>query len=265
MSIKVMSWVFENGPKDPSERLVLLALADYATDNGEWSPSMIGIAEKAGMTERGARGVIRRLEDGGWIEVRVGGGRGGRSHYRVLMGRAANPEPETRNDKPGMTNPERHVEKPGTKRPETRNQRSAEPSGTIKEPSEKNISDALRCEFEAFWAEVPRKAAKDRAFPAYAKARKKASAETILSGIRRYAAERRGQDPKFTSHPASWLNGGRWGDEPEQQKFVQIQGGNHGKPSTSNRMDAFIAGAVGSPGVDRGPHPDPSQPLLARR
>ncbi len=76
MSIKVMSWVFERGPRDPSERLVLLALADYAADNGEWSPSMIGIAGKSGMTERGARGVIRRLEADGWIEVRVGGGRG---------------------------------------------------------------------------------------------------------------------------------------------------------------------------------------------
>lgn len=148
MSIKVMSWVFENGPKDPSERLVLLALADYATDNGEWSPSMIGIAEKAGMTERGARGVIRRLEDGGWIEVRVGGGRGGKSHYRVLMGRAVNPEPETRNDKPGMTNPERHVEKPGTKRPETRNQRSAEPSGTINKEAGASLESAPAQQFD---------------------------------------------------------------------------------------------------------------------
>lgn len=130
MSIKVMSWVFEHGPSDPSERLVLLALADYASDNGEWSPSMVGIAQKAGMTERGARGVIRRLEAGGWIAVKVGGGRGGRSQYRVLMGQG-NPERETGNDKPGTINRE-YSDKPGTKRPETRNQRSAEPSETIK-------------------------------------------------------------------------------------------------------------------------------------
>lgn len=141
MSIKVMSWVFENGPSDPSERLVLLALADYASDSGEWAPSMIGIAAKAGMTERGARGVIRRLEAGGWIAVKVGGGRGGRSQYRVLMDRE-NPEPETRNDKPGMTNPEQNDHKPGTKRPETRNQRSAVPSGTIKEPSKEEETPA---------------------------------------------------------------------------------------------------------------------------
>lgn len=144
MSIKVMSWVFERGPRDPSERLVLLALADYAADNGEWAPSMIGIAEKAGMTERGARGVIRRLEADGWIDVRVGGGRGGRSHYRILMG-AEKPEQQTGNGKPGIANPECGDDKPGTKRAKTRNQRSAEPSGTIKEPSNSSARAKL-CE-----------------------------------------------------------------------------------------------------------------------
>lgn len=142
MSIAIMSWVFKNGPRDAGERLVLLALADYCDDNGEWAPSMAGIAEKAGMTERGARGVVRRLEAGGWIEVRVGGGRGGCSFYRVLT--AENPEPETRNEKPGMRNPECGDTKPGTSRHKTRNRASAEPSVTIKEPSKsKDARDAL--------------------------------------------------------------------------------------------------------------------------
>lgn len=136
-----MAWVFENGPSDPSERLVLLALADYAADNGEWSPSMIGIASKAGMTERGARGVIRRLEAGGWIAVKVGGGRGGRSQYRVLMERG-NTERQTGNNKPGMAipeqrsvknseNPERDDTKPGTSVPPNR-----------QEPSERREANA---------------------------------------------------------------------------------------------------------------------------
>lgn len=117
-----MAWVFDNGPKDSAERLVLLALADYATDAGEWAPSMIGIAAKAGMTERGARGIIRRLEAAGWIDVEIGGGRGGKSRYRIRMDRGENTEQQTGNDKPGLAeNPERGDAKPGTKRPETRN------------------------------------------------------------------------------------------------------------------------------------------------
>lgn len=177
-----MSWVFENGPSDPSERLVLLALADYAGDDGAWAPSMIGIASKAGMTERGARGVIRRLEAGGWLEVRIGGGRGGKSHYRITMGRGVNPEQQTRNDKPGMTNPEYKAPKPGTKRPETRNERSAEPS----EPSEPSISIVRETatELEA-WASP----ASVASFLAYR--RKHKSKAMTLTGAKRLAGHLR--------------------------------------------------------------------------
>lgn len=128
MSIRIMSRIWDAGPPDPMQRIVLLAIADHADDQGRAYPSMVGIASKCGMTERGARGIIRKLEAAGYLETRIGGGRGGKSHYTV------NPEPETRNDKPGMS-------KPGTTRPETRNEtalnpepRSAEPSVTIKEP-----------------------------------------------------------------------------------------------------------------------------------
>ena len=90
MSVEAMAWVWKNGPNDPTERLVLLAIADHADDHGWCYPSMIGIATKACVTERGARGIVRRLEAGGWIAVKVGGGRGGKSRYCVLM--VKNPE-----------------------------------------------------------------------------------------------------------------------------------------------------------------------------
>lgn len=140
MSIKVMSWVWENGPSDPVERLVLLALADFADDHGNCYPSMVGIGAKACVTERGARGIVRRLEADGWVKTAIGGGRGGKSQYQILMDKPGTtfPEYETRNVK----NPERDDTKPGTRLHETRNQRSAEPSRTIKEPSS-NARDAL--------------------------------------------------------------------------------------------------------------------------
>lgn len=141
MSVKVMSWVWENGPSDPVERLVLLALADFADDQGNCYPSMVGIGEKACVTERGARGIVRRLEAAGWVKTAIGGGRGGKSQYQILMDKpgTAFPETETRNER----NPERDDTKPGTRLHETRNQRSAEPSITIKEPSKSNARDAL--------------------------------------------------------------------------------------------------------------------------
>lgn len=144
MSIRVMSWVWDHGPTDRDELLVMLALADYADDEGACYPSMAGIAEKARLTERGARGIVRRLEASGWLAVKVGGGRGGKSNYRIIK-KAANPEPETRNEKPGMANPEWADTKPGTARPKTRNPGSAEPSGTVKEPSEARAVRAALC------------------------------------------------------------------------------------------------------------------------
>lgn len=137
MSIEVMTWVWRNGPKDPTARLVLLAIADHADDAGNCYPSMAGIAEKACVTERGARGIVRRLEGDGWLETKVGGGRGGKSQYRVVMGRKAeatsentipgNKNPETETRKLATQNPERDDTKPGTSVPPNRHR-------TIKEP-----------------------------------------------------------------------------------------------------------------------------------
>jgi hypothetical protein len=69
-------------------------------------------------------------------------------------------------------------------------------------------------EFEAWWALYPRKVAKGGARHAYRTARSKVSAEVLLAGVRRYAAERANEDPKFTKHATTWLNQECWSDEP---------------------------------------------------
>jgi hypothetical protein len=127
-----MSWVWKNGPENGTERMLLLALADHCDDAGHAYPSMAGLAQKACVTERGARQIMRRLEADGWVKTRIGGGRGGKSQYHILM---ENPERQTGNEKPGMPNPEPESAKPGTPLPETRNGGSPEPSVTIIEPS----------------------------------------------------------------------------------------------------------------------------------
>ena len=134
MSVAVMAWVWENGPNTTGDRLVLLAIADHADDSGVAFPSMRRIAEKSCMTERGARGVVRRLEAQGWLSTTVGGGRGGASVYTILMQKSRKPllgnevetrnavpvkEPKTRNEKPGiqMQKPGTRLQKPGTRVP----------------------------------------------------------------------------------------------------------------------------------------------------
>ncbi|WP_244471619.1 hypothetical protein [Methylobacterium sp. ARG-1] len=43
---------------------------------------------------------------------------------------------------------------------------------------------------------------------------RKATPEELITGAERFAAERAGEDPTFTAHAKTWLNAGRWADEP---------------------------------------------------
>jgi len=68
--------------------------------------------------------------------------------------------------------------------------------------------------FSDFWTVYPRHVAKIAARKAYDRACKLVSEEMILEGAKRYANAQNGADQKFTKHPATWLNGGCWEDEP---------------------------------------------------
>lgn len=67
--------------------------------------------------------------------------------------------------------------------------------------------------FEQFWDIYPRKVGKIAAAKAYCKARQSASHADIMAGLRRYLTSK----PAYADwcHPATWLNQGRWMDEPD--------------------------------------------------
>ncbi len=73
-------------------------------------------------------------------------------------------------------------------------------------------------DFERFWAAYPRRVGKGQARRAWATAIKRGNdPETIIEAAGRFTATRGNQDPKFTPHPSTWLNGERWGDAPEPE------------------------------------------------
>jgi hypothetical protein len=72
--------------------------------------------------------------------------------------------------------------------------------------------------FSAFWAAYPRKVGKDAAFRAFQKhAPTAALVETMLRALtrQRQTVQWRKDDGQFIPHPATWLNQGRWQDEPD--------------------------------------------------
>jgi hypothetical protein len=76
--------------------------------------------------------------------------------------------------------------------------------------------------FEEFWRCYPRKVAKEAARRAFAAA--DVDPELLIAGAKRYAIERSGEDPKYTKHPATWLNKGCWEDEASSPNGVVLDG-----------------------------------------
>lgn len=68
--------------------------------------------------------------------------------------------------------------------------------------------------FDEFWRVYPLKVGKGAALKAFRHANSRASAEEIIAGARRYAADSK-RDQKFTKHPSTWLNADCWLDEAD--------------------------------------------------
>lgn len=102
--------------------------------------------------------------------------------------------------------------------------------------------------FDEFWLIYPRKVAKEAARRMYRKALKLTTPAEILRGVQQYAAERKGADPKYTKHPATWLNSGCWNDEPASQGVYR---NGNSLIGAFDRLQQYLESAD-----DRSPGPD---------
>lgn len=136
MSIKVMNWVWENSPAKGTELLMLLAIADNASDDGGNAyPSVSTLARKTRLDQRTVQRVLRKLSEQGQLNVEERGGREA-NRYAVLMRSELSPPPadcHPRQNATGGTGATPGVSQlchptPGTAV-------SPEPSGTVREPS----------------------------------------------------------------------------------------------------------------------------------
>ena len=84
MSIRVMTEVWQSSHATGTKRLMLLALADHAADDGWCYPSVPGLAAKCAIGERNAQLILRELEASGELVTELGAGRGHKNLYWVL-------------------------------------------------------------------------------------------------------------------------------------------------------------------------------------
>ena len=88
MSIRVMTSVWDDlRTQAHSELLVLLALADWANDDGYCWPTISALATKARLSERAVQQILGRLTTTGRIRRIQGGGRGRANRYQVVTTR----------------------------------------------------------------------------------------------------------------------------------------------------------------------------------
>lgn len=80
-----MSLVWERAPYAEGSLLVLLALADWADDNGIAWPSIDGLAHKARLQRRRVQYIIRKLKGEGFLDIEEGGGRRKRHRYSLNL------------------------------------------------------------------------------------------------------------------------------------------------------------------------------------
>ena len=119
-----------------------------------------------------------------------------------------------------------HIQQPVTSnlQPTTSNPRKS-PDG---DPSTRK-NHVYPPEFETFYAAYPRKAGKQAALKAWKKALDLVDNETLTEAASRFAADPN-REEQFTPHPATWLNDGRWDDDP-------LPAPSHRHPQDGDRFD----------------------------
>ncbi len=168
------AWRLEN--LSPTQKLVLLSLADNANDQGECYPSMAQIARRTCLTDRAVRSAVRSLEELGIVRSVA---RSGTSTVYFLT--IPTPEPDSAPEGHSARNqipptPEPDSAPPRKDVPPTPERRSAKPSlnrqlnrqGTVNRPE---------CVPEDVWSD----------FIAIRKAKRAPLTATALSGIEREA------------------------------------------------------------------------------
>lgn len=83
MSVFVMSAVWKHAPVEQGQLLVLLALADFADDDGWCFPAVDTLAAKSRMAGRSVQRAIRAMQEAGFLHVEANAGPGGANRYRV--------------------------------------------------------------------------------------------------------------------------------------------------------------------------------------
>ena len=96
MSILVLTQVWKLSRHSGTDLLMMLAIADFADDDGQAFPSVPKLAKKCRTTPRHANRILASLRDSGELLVRVNAGPGGANRYRIVLQQISTSTPDVR-------------------------------------------------------------------------------------------------------------------------------------------------------------------------
>lgn len=262
MAHAAINWVINEIPYPPTvkpaARWLLVQIADRANKD-DWTcyPSHKTLAKDAGMSSRSVLSLLSLLEEHGIIKrTERFRDNGTRSTDLITISRSEELAERAEDSWPD--------------RPQTMHGQSAKAAthNLVSEPGKKtSVVKARESEpdaFEMWWPHYPRRVAKAAAVRPFWKALSTFKCDTPLTALieatDRFAVEVKGREIEKIPHPATWLNGERWTDEPEANGGP-IDGRGRGlppshsgtRPSASEqhaeRVGAMLSGAMAA--VDR--------------
>jgi hypothetical protein len=227
MSVRTMAKVWELSTNRGNDLLMLLAIADFADDDGNAYPAVQTLADKCRMKSRNANVILAALRASGELEVRQNEGPHGTNRYRIVLpafplqnltGVQKHAALQKRALTPAKTCPKPlHVL---TDEPSVNHQEPSTHARDAKKPHRSrspSASDSAEEGFATFWEQYPKKVAKPQALKAWKKIKPAGQIlADLMAGLERQkvSADWQKDGGQFIPHPATWLNGRRWEDQP---------------------------------------------------
>jgi hypothetical protein len=234
-----MTQVWKGGPSDRSQRLLLLALADSANDEGFCWPGTALLAGKASMSVRTVLRALKSLKNDGWIRINPKAYHCKGNTYEINLDKLGDKKSHDKlsHDKTGNSQV--------TKRAESGDKTGNPPDPLIgrtiknrKEPSFISAEDGFTLdgspkakasvrftedEIARIYNAYPRKVKRQKAFEAIKEALKGIDdpnpVQYLLAAVREFADSPAGKKGEFTPHPSTWFKDKQWlDDRSEWQK-----------------------------------------------
>lgn len=246
MSVRALSHVWQHSQQKGGNLLVLLALADFADDEGVSWASASKIAEKSRLDERHARRILRELESAGEITVerrlrdngsctsslfRVApdkmSAQGVKPHPDVKPSRGKKTAPDKMSASGAGASPDPGVGDRGTLASTPPLDPSLEPSvepqtTTAPQPALDGLDEIIVTPEQVYEA-YPRKGDRQPALRAILRASRTAPLATLLARTKAYSAAMVGAEMRFIPLAATWFNAARYDDPPETWNVLSVR------------------------------------------